>query len=111
MPPFQIRRPHLGAGQQVAASARHGDLAVLHAFTMGALGSLLLAMVTRVSCGHSGRMLHADKLVWGLFCLLQATVVLRVVAAFGGGWAVHALAMAALLWALVVTIWGGRLCT
>ena len=88
-----------------------GDLAVLHAFTMGALGSLLLAMVTRVSCGHSGRMLHADKLVWGLFCLLQVTVVLRVVAAFGGGWAVHALAMAALLWALVVTVWGGRLCT
>ncbi|WP_240939201.1 NnrS family protein [Diaphorobacter sp. HDW4A] len=88
-----------------------GDLAALHAFTMGALGSLLLAMVTRVSCGHSGRMLHADRLVWGLFCLLQVTVVLRVVAAFGGGLASYVLTVAALLWAAVVTVWGARLCT
>lgn len=88
-----------------------GDLAVLHAFTMGALGSLLMAMVTRVSCGHSGRLLRADGLVWGLFCLLQVTVMMRVVVAFGGGLAMHALALAALLWAAVVTVWGTRLCT
>lgn len=34
---------------------------------MGFLGSVLVAMVTSVSCGHSGRVLAADDLVWGLF--------------------------------------------
>ncbi|WP_353233837.1 NnrS family protein [Diaphorobacter ruginosibacter] len=87
------------------------ELAALHAFTMGALGSLLLAMVTRVSCGHSGRMLHADSVVWGLFCLLQATVVMRVAAALGGGLGAWLLSGAALLWVVIVAIWGGRLCS
>ena len=40
-------------------------LGALHALSMGCLGSLMLAMVTRVSCGHSGRALVADNLVLG----------------------------------------------
>jgi len=38
-------------------------LGAMHAVTMGFMGSLLLAMVPRVSCGHSGRLLVADRLV------------------------------------------------
>ena len=53
----------------------------MHAVTIGGLGSLMLAMVTRVSCGHSGRPLVADNLVWALFWLLQATALLRIAAA------------------------------
>ena len=52
-------------------------LGALHALSMGFLGSILLAMVTRVACGHSGRTLVADGLVWGLFWLLQVAVLLR----------------------------------
>ncbi|MDO8276104.1 MAG: NnrS family protein, partial [Serpentinimonas sp.] len=59
---------------------RPWTLGAMHAITMGFMGSLLLAMVTRVSCGHSGRTLVADRLVWGLFWLLQLATVLRVVA-------------------------------
>lgn len=51
-------------------------LGTLHALTMGALGSLLMAMVTRVACGHSGRTLVADDRVWALFWLLQVAVLL-----------------------------------
>ena len=40
----------------------------------------MLAMVA-LSCGHSGRALVADKLVWSLFCLLQVATVLRIGAA------------------------------
>jgi uncharacterized protein involved in response to NO len=47
-------------------------LGALHALSMGCLASLMLAMVTRVSCGHGGRALVADRIVWSLFCLLQA---------------------------------------
>ena len=83
-------------------------LGALHALTMGCLGSLLVAMVTRVSCGHSGRTLVADALVWAVFCLLQVAVLLRVAGALGGAspWVLTA---AALLWAGVMAVWGLRL--
>jgi uncharacterized protein involved in response to NO len=79
----------------------------LHALSMGFLGSLILAMVTRVTCGHSGRPLVADALSWGLFLLLQVTVLVRLLAAIQGvpiGWTLAT----ALLWAVVVTVWGLR---
>lgn len=83
-------------------------LGALHALTMGCLGSLMLAMVTRVSCGHSGRTLVADNLVWALFWLLQLAVLLRIGAALNQApdWL---LMMAALLWAGVMAVWGVRL--
>lgn len=82
-------------------------LGALHALSMGFLGSIMIAMVTRVSCGHSGRALVADDLVWTLFWGLQAVVGIRLLAAVEGmpPWLT---ALAALGWALVVTVWGLR---
>lgn len=85
------------------------SLGALHALTMGCLGSLMLAMVTRVSCGHSGRALVADRLVWGLFWLLQLATVLRLAGAAPLAWAPWLLALAALLWAAIMLVWGARL--
>jgi uncharacterized protein involved in response to NO len=83
-------------------------LGALHALTMGFLGSLMLAMVTRVSCGHSGRTLVADNLVWTLFWALQVAVLLRIASALPTmpGWG---LALAACLWTLLMSAWGLRL--
>jgi uncharacterized protein involved in response to NO len=83
-------------------------LAALHALTMGCLGSLMLAMVTRVSCGHSGRSLVADNLVWTLFWLLQAGVLLRLLATLPGAASQLLLTAAAVLWAGIMIIWGIR---
>jgi uncharacterized protein involved in response to NO len=83
-------------------------LAGLHAITMGCLGSLMVAMVTRVSCGHSGRPLVADNPVWVLFWLLQAATFLRVAAAAPLAPAALFTAAAALLWAAVMAAWGLR---
>lgn len=82
-------------------------LGALHALSMGFLGSIMIAMVTRVSSGHSGRPLVADRLVWVLFWLLQLTVLVRLVAAVQGAspWLTG---LAALLWAAVVTVWALR---
>lgn len=85
------------------------DLGALHALTMGCLGSLMLAMVTRVSCGHSGRALVADQLAWGLFWLLQLATVLRLAATAPLALAPWLLALAALLWAGIMAVWGLRL--
>jgi uncharacterized protein involved in response to NO len=78
-------------------------LAPLHALTMGFCTSLLLAMVTRVTCGHSGRTLAADTWTWRLFLLLQLAALLRVAAetAPGYGW----LLSAVLLWCASVLPW------
>lgn len=81
----------------------------LHALTMGCLASLMFAMVTRVSCGHSGRALVADRLVWALFWLLQAATVLRIAAAVPSAFGAWLLLAAALLWAGVMLLWGVRL--
>lgn len=83
-------------------------LAGLHALAMGGLGSLMLAMVTRVSATHAGRPVVVDNLVWSLFWLLQAATVLRVAAALPGLPAQPLLAAAAALWAAVVLAWGVR---
>jgi uncharacterized protein involved in response to NO len=80
----------------------------LHALTMGCLASLTFAMVTRVSCGHSGRALVADRLVWSLFWLLQVATLLRLAAAAQAALAVWLLLPAALLWAGVMALWGLR---
>lgn len=84
-------------------------LGALHASTMGFLGSLMLAMVTRVSCGHGGRPLVADGLVWWLFCLLQVATLLRLAAAAGGSTSVILTVAAGLAWTLVVLPWSWRL--
>ncbi|MDE2418010.1 MAG: NnrS family protein [Burkholderiales bacterium] len=83
-------------------------LGTLHALTMGFLGSIMMAMVTRVSSGHSGRPLVADNLVWRAFWVLQLAVVLRIVGAVPGT-PVWLMAGVALLWLGVVLAWGGRM--
>jgi uncharacterized protein involved in response to NO len=85
-------------------------LAALHALTMGCLGSLMLAMVTRVTCGHSGRRspVVADDLVWIMFLLLQVATLLRIAAAVPAWPGQVLLTAAALVWACAMITWGGR---
>jgi len=87
-------------------------VAPLHAYTMGFLGSTLVAMATRVSSGHGGRTLAADDIVWLLFWVLQAAVVARVVAgvlAAGGiAGAMSLIAAAAVTWGAVCVAWALR---
>lgn len=85
------------------------NLGALHALTMGCLASLMLAMATRVSCGHSGRPLVADGIAWTLFWLLQLATALRIAAAAQSPFSARLVLAAALLWAAVMAVWGVRL--
>ena len=85
------------------------SLLPLHALTMGFLGSVLLAMVTRVSCGHGGRTLVADDALWALFWSLQVAVVERLVAAAWPATGSTGLMVAASLWLGVMGAWAVRL--
>lgn len=51
-----------------------------HAYSVGCIGLLTYGMMTRVALGHTGRPIHADKLmVLGYLCL-NAAVIARVIA-------------------------------
>lgn len=84
-------------------------LAPMHALLIGAFTTLLLAMATRVSLGHSGRPLRADGLVWSLFWLVQAIALARmapdIAPAWTPGWSHRA---TLLLWLGVFGAWAWR---
>lgn len=78
--------------------------APVHALAIGFFGSMLVAMVTRVTQGHSGRPLQMGTTAWFAFALLQLVAVLRIAAEAGGnsqGW----LAAGAVLWLVAFTPW------
>lgn len=101
----------LFAIQGVAAVLGHHVLgmAPLHVLGLGYFGSILLAMVSRVTLGHSGRPLHADRLTWGLFLGLQAIVLLRFLAdVVPWSWSGGFMFAAALGWLSIFVAWASR---
>ncbi len=51
----------------------------IHALTIGAISSMMLAMMVRSSLGHTGRALKASGMDMAAFLLLQLAAILRVV--------------------------------
>ncbi|HRP35660.1 MAG TPA: NnrS family protein [Gammaproteobacteria bacterium] len=82
--------------------------APLHAIGMGFIGGMLMAMVTRVTLGHSGRPLVMDALNWRLFLVVQAATVLRIAGEFLPGAGTMLSAIAALAWAAAFGTWTVR---
>jgi uncharacterized protein involved in response to NO len=54
----------------------------LHALTAGAMGAMILAVVTRVGLGHTGRPLEPPRGVPAAYALVNAGALLRVAAPF-----------------------------
>ena len=75
---------------------------------MGYLGSTLLAMATRVACGHSGRALVADGWAWAMFWVLQAAGAMRVGAALWPAAAQPLTLLAAHFWFAAMAAWALR---
>lgn len=67
----------LGMGLWHFGGALNPSLAV-HALTVGGMGGLILAMIARVSLGHTGRPLQLPRGMGGAFVLLNLACVCRV---------------------------------
>ena len=52
--------------------------AAFHALTIGAIASLMVAMMTRSALGHTGRALKAGPIEIATFLMLQAAAIVRV---------------------------------
>lgn len=93
------------------------DNAWLHALGAGAMATLILGVITRVSMGHTGRPLQLlPGMVWGYWAL-QGAALVRVLAALGWlPWlagistaaALWTLAWMLLLWRYAPVLWSPR---
>jgi uncharacterized protein involved in response to NO len=52
--------------------------AVIHAFTAGCIGSMILGMICRVTLGHTGRELKVSSLITASFIAIQLVAIMRV---------------------------------
>lgn len=52
--------------------------APVHALALGFMGTMLVAFVSRVTYGHSGRPLQASGLLWGIYLGLHIAALLRI---------------------------------
>lgn len=72
--------------------------AALHALTAGAMGTMILAVTTRASLGHTGRERTADAWTSAIYLLVVAGALIRVLAPIALGSAVMAMGLAAIMW-------------
>lgn len=82
----------------------------IHALTVGAVGTMTLAVMTRATLGHTGRALHADGGAATIFAAITASALARVTAVFLPTAVGLLLPLAGLLWissfVLFVAIFG-----
>ncbi|HEX5458521.1 MAG TPA: NnrS family protein [Steroidobacteraceae bacterium] len=72
--------------------------AAIHALTVGAIGTMILAVMTRATRGHTGRVLTADRSTTLIYFLVVLAAAVRIVAAFAAQEQVDWLLAAGALW-------------
>lgn len=86
----------LGVGLLIPAIP---ESAAIHAFTTGAVGTMILAVMSRVTLGHTGRRLAADNVTTFSYGAVLAGAVLRVTAAFVPAHMLILIVTSGILWA------------
>ena len=74
-----------------------------HALTMGAISGMILAMIARVTLGHTGRPLQEPAAMSFAFALLHVGVAVRVFGVMG--WPTAALVIASSCWTLAFALY------
>jgi len=85
-------------------------LAPLHALTIGYFSAMVIGMASRVSLGHSGRALAANRLTWMCFLGVLATATVRIAAELPLVSALRStlILLAAVAWLGCFMLWGLR---
>ena len=56
----------------------------LHAFTVGAIGTMILAVMTRATLGHTKQELTAGRGTLAIYLLVMSAAIMRILAPFVG---------------------------
>jgi len=79
--------------------------AATHARTIGAIGSMMMAMMTRSALGHTGRQLAAGWVEMSAFVFLQIAAILRVTAWFiPASFYREAIVLSGMFWSLAFAV-------
>ena len=70
----------------------------LHALTVGAIGTMTLAVMTRASLGHTGQPLHAGAGTSAIYVLVTLAAILRVASPLTGAQVALVTSLAGLAW-------------
>jgi uncharacterized protein involved in response to NO len=86
----------------LAASDRLGipPSAGIHAWTIGAMATLTLAVMTRATLGHTGRLLNASRATQFIYASIVVAALLRICAAVDAAQSNILLHLSALAWFL-----------
>ncbi len=100
---------HLGYGWLVLGLLLKGaaalsdaipETAALHALTAGAIGTMLLAVMSRAALGHTGRRIATHPAIVAAYVLISLAAVLRIAAPFAPALLGHLVACSAIAWSL-----------
>ncbi len=80
------------------------ESAAIHALTVGAIGTMTLAVMTRATRGHTGRSLMADRATMALYLLITLAAVTRVAATISDLWTAPLIMTSAGLWLLAFAV-------
>jgi uncharacterized protein involved in response to NO len=72
--------------------------AAVHALTVGTMGTMSLAVMTRATLGHTGRVLRADKATLVIYALVSVSALVRMSAAWAADGQMDLYQVAALAW-------------
>jgi uncharacterized protein involved in response to NO len=85
-----------------ACSALRPDVvapgAGVHAWTIGAVGGMILAVMTRATLGHTGRALKASRTTIFIYAAITTSALARIAAAMAPQWTIALLYLAAAAW-------------
>lgn len=76
----------------------------IHTITVGGMGGMILAMIARVSLGHTGRMIETNWVMAAAFLLINLALLTRVFGSYIFDDYLHVLVAASLLWGLAYAI-------
>jgi uncharacterized protein involved in response to NO len=74
------------------------EAAAIHALTAGAMGTMILGVMSRVTLGHTGRRLHADPVTTLAYGLVTVATLFRLAAAFLPSYHVSLVTSSGALW-------------
>jgi len=83
----------------------------IHTLALGFFLTVLIGFGTRVTLGHSGNMMHADKLTTILFYWTQIVVLIRIftsLAAANSWYFVVFFDLSITVWVVLFSLWGNR---
>src|SRR3546814_1701662 len=82
--------------------------AAIHALTVGGVGTMVLAVMTRVCRGHTGRPLTADWLAILIYVLVSLAALTRVSAELLPSYLMRMLEVSAAFWIAAFLLFGHR---